>query len=109
MISQAQDISERKELAARLECLNDLARHADRVTRYEARSAVLVIDRDNFKDVNDAFDHNAGDDLLKAVAGALRHRVRQTDAVAWVGRSEFAVLLLEALLARRGRRGVNTP
>jgi len=112
VVSQVQDISERKQLAARLEYLLDhdfltglfnrrrlqqeLAHEAERVTRYGARGAVLMIDLDNFKDVNDAFGHKAGDDLLRAVAGALRHRVRQTDVVARVGGDEFAMLLPEA-------------
>jgi diguanylate cyclase (GGDEF)-like protein/PAS domain S-box-containing protein len=112
VVFQIQDISERKELAVRLEYLIDhdfltglynrrrfeaeLARHAERVARYEAKGAVLEIDLDNFKDVNDAFGHKAGDDLLKGVAGALRHRVRQTDVLARVGGDEFAVLLPEA-------------
>jgi diguanylate cyclase (GGDEF)-like protein/PAS domain S-box-containing protein len=112
VVSQIQDISERRELALRLEYLIDhdfltglynrrrfeqeLARHAERVARYEAKGAVLEIDLDNFKDVNDAFGHKAGDDLLKGVAGALRHRVRQTDVLGRVGGDEFAVLLPEA-------------
>lgn len=111
-VSQVQDISERKELAVRLEYLIDhdfltglynrrrfeqeLTREAGRVARYESKGAVLMIDLDNFKDVNDAFGHKAGDDLLKGVAGLLRHRVRQTDILARVGGDEFAVLLPEA-------------
>jgi diguanylate cyclase (GGDEF)-like protein/PAS domain S-box-containing protein len=111
-VLQVQDISERKELAARLEYLLDhdfltglynrrrfqqeLAHESDRVLRYGANGAVLMIDLDNFKDVNDAFGHKAGDDLLKGVAGALKHRIRQTDVVARVGGDEFAMLLPEA-------------
>ena len=109
VVSQVQDISERKELAQRLEYLIDhdfltglvnrrrfeqeLAREVERVARYGAPGAVLVIDLDNFKDVNDAFGHKAGDDLLKGVAGAVRHRIRQTDLLARIGGDEFAVLL----------------
>jgi len=108
-VSQLQDISERKDLAQRLEYLTEhdfltglanrrrfeqeLAREAERVARYGAPGAVLVIDLDNFKDVNDAFGHMAGDDLLKGVAGAVRHRIRQTDLLARIGGDEFAVLL----------------
>ncbi|MBZ5637942.1 MAG: EAL domain-containing protein [Acidobacteriia bacterium] len=111
VISQVQDISERKEMAARLDFLLDhdfltglfnrrrfeqeLAREVERASRYGAKGAVLMIDLDNFKDVNDAFGHKAGDDLLKGVAGALRHRVRQTDVLARVGGDEFAALLPE--------------
>ena len=111
LVAQVQDISERKELAARLEYLLDhdfltglfnrrrfqleLDHEAERVARYGANGAVLMIDLDNFKDVNDAFGHKAGDDLLKGVAGALKHRIRQSDFVARVGGDEFAVLLPE--------------
>ena len=111
LVSQVQDISERKELAARLEHLIDhdfltglfnrrrfqeeVARQAERMSRYGSRGAVLMIDLDNFKDVNDTFGHKAGDDLLKSVAGALRHRMRQTDFLARVGGDEFAMLLPE--------------
>jgi len=111
VVSQIQDISERKELAARQEYLLDhdfltglfnrkrfqqeLAHEAERASRFGVNGAVLMIDLDNFKDVNDAFGHKAGDDLLKGVAGALRHRMRRTDVVARVGGDEFAMLLPE--------------
>jgi len=111
LVAQVQDISERKELATRLEYLIDhdfltglfnqrrfqeeLAREVERTSRYGAKGAVLMIDLDNFKNVNDAFGHKAGDDLLKGVAGALRHRRRQTDVLARVGGDEFAMLLPE--------------
>jgi diguanylate cyclase (GGDEF)-like protein/PAS domain S-box-containing protein len=109
VISQVQDISERKELARRLEHLIDhdfltgllngrrfeaeVAEELQRATRYGSGGAVLMIDLDNFKEVNDAFGHLAGDDLLRGVTGALRHRIRQTDILARVGGDEFAVLL----------------
>jgi diguanylate cyclase (GGDEF)-like protein/PAS domain S-box-containing protein len=109
VISQVQDISERKDLARRLEYLVDhdfltglfnrrrfeqeLTQEVQRAARYSLGGAVLMIDLDNFKDINDAFGHKAGDDLLKSVAGALRHRIRETDILARVGGDEFAVLL----------------
>jgi diguanylate cyclase (GGDEF)-like protein/PAS domain S-box-containing protein len=109
LIMQFQDISERKELAGRLEYLADhdyltglhnrrhfeqeLAREVDRAARYGSPGAVLLIDVDNFKIINDTFGHLAGDDLLKGIAGLLKHRVRHTDILARVGGDEFAVLL----------------
>ena len=109
VITQFQDISERKELARRLEYLVDhdsltglynrrhfeleLARELKRAARYGASGAVLLIDLDNFKDVNEVFGHIVGDDLLKGIAGLLRHRMRHTDSIARVGGDEFAVLL----------------
>ena len=99
-VTQVQDISERKEMARRLEYVVDhdfltgllnrrhfeqeLARETERAARYGAPGAVLLIDLDNFKDVNDTFGHRAGDDVLKGVAGLLRQRLRQTDIIARV-------------------------
>jgi len=65
----------------------------ERAARYGAPGAVLLIDLDNFKEVNDTFGHMAGDDLLKGIGGLLRHRMRHTDTLARVGGDEFAVLL----------------
>lgn len=111
VVSQIQDISDRKEQSVRLEYLVDhdfltgllnrrrfqqeVAHEAERMSRTGAKGAVLMIDLDNFKSVNDNFGHKAGDDLLRGVAGALRHRRRQTDVLARVGGDEFAMLLPE--------------
>ena len=73
----------------------ELDRHLDFCRRYGARGALLLIDLDHFKEVNDTLGHAAGDTLLTSLADVLRESVRSTDIVARLGGDEFAVLLLE--------------
>ncbi len=65
--------------------------HAFRVSRRGV--AVLWLDLDHFKDVNDVFGHDVGDEMLVAVADRLREVIRETDDIARVGGDEFAVVL----------------
>ncbi len=70
-----------------------LKRELARAGRYASHSAVLSIDVDNFKGINDSAGHAAGDAVLVQVAGVLANRFRSTDVVARLGGDEFAVLL----------------
>ncbi|HWW84314.1 MAG TPA: EAL domain-containing protein [Vicinamibacterales bacterium] len=110
IIAQVQDITERKALEGRLEQLVDhdfltalfnarrfeqaLAQETKSAARYgSSGGAVLLLDLDHFKAVNDEFGHKAGDDLLKTVAAALGGRIRETDVLARLGGDEFGIIL----------------
>lgn len=85
-----------------------------RLKRYGYPAALLVLDIDHFKTINDRHGHLTGDAILREIGGILNHSVRTTDTVGRWGGEEFVVLLpsetfLEALhLAERIRRGVAT-
>lgn len=66
-----------------------------RAQRYGHSLAVVFLDLDNFKQLNDARGHAAGDAALKAVAAALKNSLRASDEVARLGGDEFAILLPE--------------
>jgi diguanylate cyclase (GGDEF)-like protein/PAS domain S-box-containing protein len=109
LILNARDISERRWVEAQLakqashDSLTGLPNrsllHArldealTRATRETMRVALLVVDLDRFKDVNDALGHHCGDVLLCEVANRLRHQVRDSDFAARLGGDEFAVVL----------------
>jgi diguanylate cyclase (GGDEF)-like protein len=61
--------------------------------RYGGRGAVMIIDIDGLKAVNDLLGHHAGDNLIRQVAGVMRERVRATDIVARLSGDEFAILM----------------
>ncbi|HEU5318479.1 MAG TPA: GGDEF domain-containing protein [Chloroflexota bacterium] len=89
-----------------------LANEHQRSARHQRPVALLMMDIDFFKKINDTYGHQTGDDVLRAVAQVLIHRTRTIDVVARYGGEEFAALLPETaydgalLLAERLREHV---
>ena len=75
-----------------------LARECARAHRYERRLALVVLDIDDFKAINDRIGHLAGDAVLAAVAERLQSVVRSADVACRVGGDEFAVILPESAM-----------
>ena len=75
--------------------LDRLALSLERARRMESKAALLVIDLDHFKQVNDTLGHHAGDLLLKRVSDIFQSRVRRSDTVARTGGDEFSLILEE--------------
>jgi diguanylate cyclase (GGDEF)-like protein len=75
-----------------------LRREWVRAKRKDESLAVIMIDLDHFKRINDAHGHQAGDFVLVAVAGLLRNQIRSSDIVCRYGGEEFALVLPEASL-----------
>jgi diguanylate cyclase (GGDEF)-like protein len=71
----------------------ELDQYASFSERYGGQGAVMIIDIDGLKAVNDKLGHHAGDTLIRAIADVLRERVRATDIVARLSGDEFAVLM----------------
>ena len=80
-------LSNRRAFGARLEA------EVIRAGRGGTPLALVMLDIDNFKEINDRFSHTVGDDVLRRVAGVLRHNLREVDMCARFGGDEFVVVM----------------
>ena len=109
VVLQIQDVTDRKRYESQLQYLADhdpltglfnrrrFAEELDWILAYSRRyrtpAALVAIDLDKFKFVNDTFGHATGDELLVAIAEAIRSRCRESDIAGRVGGDEFGVIL----------------
>jgi diguanylate cyclase (GGDEF)-like protein/PAS domain S-box-containing protein len=112
VLCQFQDVTDRKRYEEQLQFMSDhdpltgldnrrkfeaeLDRHVEHVNRYGPEGALLMLDIDHFKTINDTLGHSAGDQLLVSISSVLRGRLRTSDPLARLGGDEFAVLLPKA-------------
>jgi diguanylate cyclase (GGDEF)-like protein len=71
----------------------ELNRSIGYINRYHASGALIVLDVDRLKPINDTFGHAAGDQVLKAIVAVLLRQVRSSDLIGRLGGDEFALLL----------------
>jgi len=74
-----------------------LTKAIERAERNGARVAVLLIDLDHFKQINDTYGHPVGDEVLRIVATRLQMRIRKADTIARAGGDEFMVIVSDLL------------
>jgi diguanylate cyclase (GGDEF)-like protein/PAS domain S-box-containing protein len=93
-----------------------LAQAISLAERHDKRLAVMFVDLDHFKKINDSLGHSVGDKLLQSVAGRLVASIRRTDTVSRIGGDEFVILLSQvehgedaAFSARKILRVLTTP
>ncbi|MDD5052197.1 MAG: EAL domain-containing protein [Sulfuricurvum sp.] len=109
LLGIARDIAERKLYEERLETLanydpltglanralllSHLQNSIDQAKRHKTTLALLMFDLDRFKDINDSYGHDAGDELLKLVSTRFSMRLREGDLISRLGGDEFAVVM----------------
>ena len=95
LLRELAGVDELTKLPNRRQFLKSLEAEFARVQRYDRPLSVLMIDADEFKQINDRYGHFAGDEVLQALAVRLRGGVRQIDLLGRLGGEEFAVALME--------------
>jgi diguanylate cyclase (GGDEF)-like protein len=98
-LAEAEALADRDPLASvfnRRAFMRELHRTMSEVERYNTPAAVIYIDLDGFKALNDAYGHAAGDAVLRHVGRFLRESVRESDVVGRLGGDEFGVILNRA-------------
>jgi diguanylate cyclase (GGDEF)-like protein len=83
-------------LARRWRFDEELERQVAKARRSDARATLMLVDVDDLKRINDTLGHQAGDAVLRHVAGAIRAQIRLSDFAGRIGGDEFAIILADA-------------
>lgn len=91
-------------LPNRRQIIGDLQREVVFSQRYGTPLSIMMLDLDNFKQINDVYGHLVGDEVLQSLAGELRTAIRQPDTIGRYGGEEFLILLPETALEAASKK-----
>jgi diguanylate cyclase (GGDEF)-like protein len=101
VVAQAKEVSHIDPLTYlpnRRQIINDLQHETLRSERYKTPLSISMMDIDHFKEINDTFGHQVGDEVLRSIAMHLREHIRLPDIVGRYGGEEFLILLPNSLM-----------
>ena len=85
--------------------VREISRFTQFAERYKTSSSLIYLDLDNFKTVNDAHGHDAGDSVLRHISDVILGQIRESDVFARIGGDEFGIILAHITADQAARKG----